>query len=100
MGEFNPRNLANMIWALATASWRDANALGAIASASRHQLQHFNAQDFANLVWALATLGPCPWGFLPHNRRGTRLPLGPKRPPAIDFIRSQRADQAYRQAKK
>ena len=57
---FQPRQLANLIWALATLGARDDEAavVTAIAEACLDaDVRAFKEQEMSNVVWALATLG-------------------------------------------
>jgi very-short-patch-repair endonuclease/precorrin-6B methylase 2 len=59
--DFNPQNIANLLWALATSGVSPNAALvQAMSSEAVAKAKAFNPQDIANLLWALATLGVSP----------------------------------------
>ena len=56
-GDFNPQDIANMLWAFATLGRQPEDALVAWLSERALQVQGaFNPQDIANTLWAFATL--------------------------------------------
>ena len=55
--DFNPQNLANTVWAYATAGHSAPALLDAIAAAAPPRLREFKPQEFANMAWAYATAG-------------------------------------------
>ena len=57
LGGFNPQELANTAWAIATATHAAPALLNAIAVAAVPRLREFNARNLANTMWALATAG-------------------------------------------
>jgi hypothetical protein len=59
--DFNPQNIANLLWALATSGVSPSAALvQAMSSAAVAKAKDFNLQNIANLLWALATSGVLP----------------------------------------
>ena len=56
---FQPRQLANLLWALATLGARDETAIiDAIMEACLDaDVRAFKSQEMSNAVWAMATLG-------------------------------------------
>ncbi len=62
VAEFNPQNLANMAWAVATARLPAPRLLDAVAVASVVKLRRapnsFTPQNLANLAWACAHRRP------------------------------------------
>ena len=58
LDRFNPQNLANTVWAYATAGVAADALYAAVAEeAVRSRLARFNPQNLANTVWAYATAG-------------------------------------------
>ena len=55
--EFNPRSLAVMAHAFATAGQKSPALFDAIASESTKRVREFNPQGLANTAWACATVG-------------------------------------------
>ncbi|KAG1677590.1 hypothetical protein FOA52_014488 [Chlamydomonas sp. UWO 241] len=55
--DFNPQNLANTVWALATLGHYDGAFMAALLKAATPQLRTFNPQNVSNTLWALAVLG-------------------------------------------
>ena len=58
---FQPRQLANLLWALATLGAREETELiDAIMEAClAADVRAFKTQEMSNAVWAMATLGAC-----------------------------------------
>ncbi|KAJ1463485.1 hypothetical protein M885DRAFT_503820 [Pelagophyceae sp. CCMP2097] len=54
---FNPQELANTVWAYATAGVEAPALFEAIAAEAPKKIATFNPQDLANTVWAYATAG-------------------------------------------
>jgi len=54
---FNSQELANTVWAFATADVKAPELFDTVASAALPRLGEFNSQGFANTVWAFATAG-------------------------------------------
>ena len=54
--DFNPQNLSNAIWALATLNHPDDDFTSALILAARGKLRDFNPQNLSNAIWAMATL--------------------------------------------
>lgn len=54
--DFNPQNLANTLWALATLHYSDNAFVPGLLKEAARQLPEFNPQDLTNVVWALASL--------------------------------------------
>merc|ERR1712216_694874 len=50
----NSQNLANTVWAFATAGHVSPELFDAIAGVAKHRLRDFNSQELANTVWAFA----------------------------------------------
>jgi hypothetical protein len=64
---FNPQDMANMVWAFATAGMHDAGLFGHVSSElGRRDLREFNPQALANTVWAFATAGIHDAGLFGH----------------------------------
>uniref|UniRef100_A0A7S4F7S9 RAP domain-containing protein n=3 Tax=Chrysotila carterae TaxID=13221 RepID=A0A7S4F7S9_CHRCT len=58
---FDPRNLANLMWAMATAGCKTPSLYDGVASASCMQMDDFTPQGISNLAWAFARVGhPAP----------------------------------------
>ncbi|KAJ1453336.1 hypothetical protein M885DRAFT_619082, partial [Pelagophyceae sp. CCMP2097] len=57
MATFDPQNLANTVWAYATAGVAAPALFEAVAVESSKKIATFNPQDLANTVWAYATAG-------------------------------------------
>ena len=57
--DLNGKNVANILWALATLRWqaREGSMRCALEGATVRVAPTMNAQDVANSLWALATLG-------------------------------------------
>jgi len=59
-GKFNPQNVANVLWALATMGERlDRGLLEAMQRRATATAGEFNPQEVANVLWALATMEDC-----------------------------------------
>jgi len=57
-GEFNPQNVANLMWALATMGEKaDQELLEAMQGQATATAREFKPQNVANVLWALATMG-------------------------------------------
>ncbi|KAJ1478131.1 hypothetical protein T484DRAFT_1905100, partial [Baffinella frigidus] len=57
-GEFNPQEVANLLWGLATMGEQaDRGLLEVIQRRATATAGEFKPQEVANLVWALATMG-------------------------------------------
>ena len=52
---FNPRDVANTVWAFATAGVKAPELFDALTEPAVAQAAHFNGQDLGNTVWAFAT---------------------------------------------
>jgi hypothetical protein len=57
LGEFEPQNLANTVWAFATLGVPAPQLFDAIALDSVQRIGNFKPQELANTAWAFATLG-------------------------------------------
>jgi len=55
IGDFDPENLANTAWALATAGQKDASLFASLAAAVQLQIGVFKPLEVANTAWAFAT---------------------------------------------
>jgi hypothetical protein len=56
--DFNPQEIANTLWALATAGVRLPGSLvESLSREAERKARDFNPQDIANMLWALATAG-------------------------------------------
>lgn len=55
---YNPQNLANIIWAYATAGEQHAGLFKRIGDhVTSDNLKSYNSQTLANILWAYATAG-------------------------------------------
>ncbi|KAJ1473534.1 hypothetical protein T484DRAFT_1972783 [Baffinella frigidus] len=58
VGDFNPQDISNFMWALATMDVKpDASLLEAMQGRARATAGDFKPQEVTNLMWALATMG-------------------------------------------
>jgi len=55
LGGSSVQGFANLAWAFATASQREAPLFAALASAAERRLGGLSAQELANAAWAFAT---------------------------------------------
>jgi len=57
LNEFNSQDLANTVWAFATAGVEAPQLFEGIAAETGSRLKEFNSQNLANMAWAFATAG-------------------------------------------
>ena len=57
VGDFKTQNLANTVWAFATAGQSDVQLFKTLAWVAERHVGDFNAQGLANTAWAFATAG-------------------------------------------
>ncbi|KAG1679152.1 hypothetical protein FOA52_000507 [Chlamydomonas sp. UWO 241] len=57
LASFNPQELANTVFALATLGHNDAAFMDALLVAAESKLSSFNSQGLANTLWAVSKLG-------------------------------------------
>eukprot|EP00927_Polykrikos_kofoidii_P050655 TRINITY_DN4454_c0_g1_i2.p1 TRINITY_DN4454_c0_g1~~TRINITY_DN4454_c0_g1_i2.p1 ORF type:complete len:103 (+),score=18.40 TRINITY_DN4454_c0_g1_i2:193-501(+) len=58
LGDFNSQDLANAMWALATAGMGDAAVFAVLSTAAVGRIGKFNSQQLVNVAWAVATALP------------------------------------------
>ena len=54
MQDFNPQNLANIVWVFASAGHALKVIFDTIAEAARDRMMAFSCQELVNTVWAFA----------------------------------------------
>ena len=56
LNDFQPQNLSNIAWALATVKHSDHRLFAALAREAGQHLHEFKAQALANTAWAFAAV--------------------------------------------